>query len=851
MSRPLVSVVIAYAAGLLLAEFFPAPPTALFGAGFGLLAGALVFGKLRPLLLWPLLLVTGWTNLAVHTQILSPRDLRVLLSDQPQIVTVRGILCETPGERIYVRDGVEKKRTLAQLQVRAIAEKQDWQAAAGSIVVSLPGTLPEIFFKGQPVEIDGVIAPPPIPVAEGLFNYREYLKRKGIYFELKTDSPADWTLRSTNTTPPLSDRFRNWARTTLSRGLPEVDEPIKLLWAMTLGWRTALTDDVSVPFRETGTIHIFAISGLHIALIAGILLAILRAAQLPRFFSGAIIIPLLWFYTMATGWQPSAIRSTIMMSIVIGGWMLKRPGNLLNSLAGAAWIILIFDPRQLFQASFQLSFFVVLSMALFLPPLEKWRDRLLQTDPLLPYELVPRWRRWLTGALRGVLTWFAVSFAAWLGSWPWCAYYFHLFSPITLLANVCIVPLASVALASSLGSLICGAWLPWFTELFNHGAWFWMTLVLKISRSIVQWPHAFFYVSGPTIVDFVIYYGMLLAVLTGALFKRAGRIPAAVCLAILAGFYGWRWHAARQHTTLTVLPVNGGSAVFVRTGNAADTLLVNCGDSNAVAFITAPFLHAQGINHLPQLALTQGRLREMGGALAMCDAFSMDRVFISSVKFRSHVYRETVAQLKRRGEPVQIVNRGDAIARWQVLYPAATGHFARADDDSLVLKGDLHGLKILMLSNLGRDGQAALLNQTNDLRADVVVAGLPTQSEPLDNALLARIQPEAIVVADSEFPATRRAPAGLRDRLAAQKIPVIYTRNSGAVTIVAQPDSWTLRTMDGQKMSGAQTVEGSMPHQLVEHFRAVLPKNDRHAHQRAAGQDTRGNGIQEFPGPGR
>ena len=168
-----------------------------------------------------------------------------------------------------------------------------------------------------------------------------------------------------------------------------------------------------------------------IALIAGILLALLRVAQLPRGACGLVVLPLIWFYTAATGWQPSAIRSTIMMSVIIVGWSLKRPSDLLNSLAAAGFIILVWEPQQLFQASFQLSFFVVLSIALFSPPLEKIRDLLLQTDPLLPRELLPRWRRWLETPLRFLATSLTTSLAAWLGSLPLTAYYFHLFSPVT------------------------------------------------------------------------------------------------------------------------------------------------------------------------------------------------------------------------------------------------------------------------------------------------------------------------------------------------------------------------------------------------------------------------------------
>ncbi len=118
-----------------------------------------------------------------------------------------------------------------------------------------------------------------------------------------------------------------------------------------------------------------------------------------------------------------------------------------------------------------------------------------------------------------------------------------------------------------------------------------------------------------------------------------------------------------------------------------------------------------------------------------------------------------------------------------------------------MLPGNFHGARILLLSDLGRGGQSALLARTNDLRADIVIAGLPTDGEPLGDALLDAIQPKVIVVADSEFPATRRAGRELKERLAERKVPVIYTRTAGAVTILARPKGWELRTMDGQDHS--------------------------------------------------
>src|SRR5207237_6956657 len=201
----------------------------------------------------------------------------------------------------------------------------------------------------------------------------------------QVEGANDWHVVRTEASPagpPLPDRFRNWSQATMERGLPAQDESLRLLWAMALGWTTALTGEVSEPFMRTGTMHIFAISGLHIALIAGILVALLRFLRIPRGACGWLVIPLIWFYTAATGWQPSAIRSTIMMTVIIVGWALKRPSDLLNSLAAAAFIILLWDPQQLFQAGFQLSFFVLLSIALLLPPIYICLLPLFQTDPL-------------------------------------------------------------------------------------------------------------------------------------------------------------------------------------------------------------------------------------------------------------------------------------------------------------------------------------------------------------------------------------------------------------------------------------------------------------------------------------
>jgi competence protein ComEC len=800
MKRPLLAIVSFYVIGLLLAEIFQPPPIALFVAAIFVLVCAFILGKLRPLLIWLLLILVGWTNLTIHTAVLSPNDLRVQLGNQPAIATVRGVLISTPRLKIVQYDNRQAEHSLAQVKVTALRHDENWRPATGTIIVTTPTPLAGNYFGGQAVEVAGVIAPPPLPVAEGLFNYRTYLQRRGIYYELKTNSTNDWNVLSPVRARPLSDRFIAWAKKMMTLGLPN-DEATRLLPAMTLGQKAALTDEVRQPFRQSGTMHIFAISGLHIALIAGILLGLLRVLQLPRAACGLIVLPLIWFYTAATGWQPSAIRSTIMMSVIIGGWSLKRPSDLLNSLSAAAFIILLWNPRQLFQASFQLSFLVVSSIALVLPPLNKILDRFFQNDPLLPRQLVPRRRRWLNPPLRFVAACAATSFAAWLGSLPLTAFYFHLFSPVTLLANIIVVPLAGVTLMASLGGLICGAWCPWLAELFNNSAWLFMHLMMATSGDTTKIPGAFFYVPAPAWWSVVLYFVVLIGTLTGWLFAPQRKRWSIVGLLIIFAGLGGHWLFTRKETKITTLPLKGGHAVFVDAAGRNHDWLVDCGSKDSMTFTLEPFLQGQGVNQIQHLILTEGRARNVGGTELLDQLFGIDKIYTSTVRFRSSVYRQVVSTFNQPPSRHETVKRGEQLGCWRMIYTGATSHFSHADDEALVMRGNFYGTKILLLSDLSLVGQTALLERSTNLNADIVITGLPDESEPLCNPLLAAINPKIVVVADSKFPAYRRAPRRLQARLARKNVPVIYTRKSGAVTIVARADGWNLRTMDGQTFS--------------------------------------------------
>src|SRR5690348_15310612 len=141
MRRPLGLVGLLYGGGILLGEGLRPPPAFLFAVSLTVAAAALALPRHRSFLLWPLLVLTGWTSLVSHTAIFSPHDLRNLQSDRTSIVTIRGRLCATPTERISIRDEQQMFRTIGNLDVEALRRDADWKPAAGRIVVLTSGLL--------------------------------------------------------------------------------------------------------------------------------------------------------------------------------------------------------------------------------------------------------------------------------------------------------------------------------------------------------------------------------------------------------------------------------------------------------------------------------------------------------------------------------------------------------------------------------------------------------------------------------------------------------------------------------------------------------------------------------------
>ncbi len=233
-------------------------------------------------------------------------------------------------------------------------------------------------------------------------------------------------------------------------------ELVGVLRAMLLGQQHELSEEQITNYRETGTMHVFSISGLHIAVIATGLHALLSLVRLPRAARFPVGLAALWLYVDITGAAPSAVRAFVMVAVVEIALAFRLPRNPVSALAASALIILVFDPLQLFSASFQMSYGIVAALLLLgLPLADSCQERfaLFRDLPKVSWGWHRRAIEWVW---RGTLAAAAIGISASLMSAVTGILFFNLFTPGAFLANLWLIPASSGVIYMGMLSLISG-----------------------------------------------------------------------------------------------------------------------------------------------------------------------------------------------------------------------------------------------------------------------------------------------------------------------------------------------------------------------------------------------------------
>jgi competence protein ComEC len=610
-----------------------------------------------------------------------------------------------------VREGARGVRREFRASVKAWQEDSGaWVPVQGRVLVRLEGTEPNVAY-GDTLEVEGFAARPEPPANPGQFDYAGWLEGQGIRHVVQVAEGRTMVVERGGGWAVVrwSVAFRHYMQRTLRLGLEEdsMDQEASALMAgMLFGFRDGISEPLKHAFRVTGTMHLFAVSGQNVGIILAMLLLVLQMAGVIRWRWGWLMLPMVLVFCLSTGMEASAFRAFVMAGLATLGWALYRPVGLFNILGAAALVMWVWDPTLALDLGFQLSFCVVMGIGWLAGPLTEAARPWGAPDPWIPQRLVPWWRRQVFALWTLWCGLAAVSVAAWVASLPLTLWHFHLFSPVALLANVIIVPLATVVLVLSALSVTLGALWEGFAAAANGLSALVLRLVIVVVGQLAALPGGHWYVGRP------------------------GSGP--------------EGDAVR----LTVLHHGQAAPGVVEWQGRA--WLLDPGPEAAWRYVTDPFRMFRGIDRWEGVVLSHGGTRRLGSARLVLEEMSVGWWAESGWRSRSraqHVWLEAMALAQ---VPKQFWRRGDRL-EWappiqvEVLHPGREEPGVRLEDRGLVLRMVMHGQRVLWAGDISQETEAELLASGQDVRAEVLVQGEHPVDPGPGRAWLEAVQPRFII----------------------------------------------------------------------------------------------------------
>jgi ComEC/Rec2-related protein len=596
------------------------------------------------------------------------------------------------------------------------------------------------------------------PRNPGEFDMRSYLARQDVHRELIVRYPENGVVlghAGGNLILQAAQKSRGWMHSVLSRDLENSPDVTGSISGMVLGVRHQTPEDIEEPFQQTGTLHLFAVAGLHVGIVARLLWIVATVVRLPRKWATALVIPALLFYAAVTGLHISSVRAAVMSAVLLAGFLVERKVFALNSLAAAATLILCWNTNELFAVGFQLSFSVVAAIVLLADPTYRLVRRCFAPDPFLPRSLFGARRRLIGHSVSWLARAGSVSFAAWVGSLPLMLWYYYLVTPISLLANLVVVPIAFFVLAGGLMSMVAAPFSSWLSVVFNNANWFLTKIILGAVHLFAQIPAGHSYVERPH----------------------------------------WPDQAIME---INALDLKSGGAIHVRTPQS--DWLVDTGSLRDYDRVVRQYLRSRGVNRLGGLILTHGDAGHIGGASGALLDFRPRQLVDTAMPDRSPIHRKLIAELARSGDPRRLCAAGDEFdlsrnVRATILFPPRGFEGDKADDQALVIQLAVSGKPhALIMSDSGIATEEFLLKNYSGLRSAIVVKGQHHSGLSGSDAFLDSVQPEAIIATSRDFPENERIKSEWMERVETHGIKLFRQDETGAVRIKIFRDRWEAKT---------------------------------------------------------
>lgn len=739
-------------------------------------------------------------------------NIGLFATDKPQPARLIGTICSRPllmleDARETGRRWGSRERTVLVVDAQQLQDGERWREVSGSVRVDIVGLVSNLWV-GDEVELTGRMLRPEELRNVGEFDIAGHLRRDGIRGVLRCRSLNSVKLRQRPN--DVVSRFqrglmmaREHCESVLKNSLAPDISPVAT--ALLLGSRGQMSQQQYDSFIESGTMHVLAISGLNVAILALFVGGVCRLMNLQRLATGVWILLIVGGYAAITEAGPPVVRASLLVFLAAIGWPWNRPPHSANLLALTGLGVLLWSPTDLFDAGAQLSF---LAVAVILWKASRSRQSANDTTSVggvtpiadsspesieqeLAAKLTARlpksaWQRCRSTAWNITRESFEMSSWIWLFTAPATAFRFHLVSPIGLLANIPLLPITVATLWFGYALLLVGfvssSLVMPFALLCEWG----LRLMLIVVNLAAQVRHGHAYIPSPP------SWWLLGMAIIGSGLLIWNQIPLRRHWA-WKSLWGWTalglavalWPRQPGPLRCTFLSVGHGLSVLIETPQGRTLLYDNgmMGNSRRPMQIARHALWHQGHRGLDAILLSHADADHINGIPGLLRSISVGQVFASPqfLDRSQPAVRELLQSLEDNHVPMKLLWQGDSLPlenglSLRILHPDATTQLMPDNANSIVLLIEFAGRRILLTGDLEGPGLRALLQQP-PIPTDVLLA--PHHGSRTANTTdLARWACPQFVVASQDV---RGNIAALRTRYDPASV-VLSTSQFGAIT---------------------------------------------------------------------
>ncbi len=675
-------------------------------------------------------------------------------------VDIRGMVSEEP----YTR-GTFCQLTLAAHDIAIDGTRRE---ISGSTLIRVPA-YPRYYY-GDVLQVSGELQTP--GQFDG-FDYKGYLAHQGIHSIIYY--PEIEVLDTGRGCKPLQwlYSFRESLSDSLARALPEPQG--SLAQGILLGIRSNIPYALTQVFSRTGTAHLLAISGLHIAIVIGMVLSLaIFAFGRQRHIYIWLALLAVWLYALLTGMRPPVIRGAIMGTVFLAAELLGRQRSAITALAFAAAVMVGINPQILWSVSFQLSFLAMTGLIFLYPHFQEWGRKgvaALSGDR----EAIVATAGMVTDAL-------ALSLAAIAAVWPVTAYHFGIVSLVALPATLFSLPALPAIIITSALVAFAGLLAPLVAQTLGWISWLFLSYLLVVVQGFDALPHASLQVATPSAWPVCVYYVVLAAAVTlltrrrqpstslpGLAFstkamawlrpRKKWLLPPLLIVSILVWSVVLTMPDDRLHVSF--LDVGQGDAILVRTPNHHNILIDGGPDPQRINLALGEKLPFWDKTiHL--MVSTQPHTDHIAGLVEVLQGYKVKQVLEPGVSYDSAAYQEWLAVVEQQEIEHSIARAGQEIdlgegLKLQILNPPLhlfQGTSSDVDNNGIALRLSYGKVSFLFTADIREEAEFELVRQRLGLRSTVLKVAHHGSKTSTCPQFLAAVDPDIAVIsvgADNPF----------------------------------------------------------------------------------------------------